>query len=347
MINVQHILFDNSPGFFNIQQEGIIKKETEKLYIYFRDNCNSNSLSLIGDRLEWKPEIWFEFEKENFERVKEINIICLRGDLSGFTKHLQSLFPYIEFRYHPFTMHMHSFILKHTIVNKDRLLTKTFRQNSVYSSIGHMRLNRYILTKHSYNNGYGENIFHPEITQQDAVDFEYAIKQCNGKSNGIPMAIKAKRLFDKPMEQAEFNQEQVRHLSDSYAGIVAPFPNSNWVLDGHCEKYFNLIMCKTIPLMLCVKNSNNRGCKTLGFLPYVGLNFDKDSVDDYVQRWQGLLEDNYKTFSNEEKISEIYEKNYEIIEENFSRLVKTDWDKEKNNQYSKLPNLIKDFLKDK
>ena len=106
-------------------------------------------------------------------------------------------------------------------------------------------------------------------------------------------------------------------------------------------------MCKTIPLMLCVKNSNNRGCKTLGFLPYVGLNFDKDSVDDYVQRWQGLLEDNYKTFSNEEKISEIYEKNYEIIEENFSRLVKTDWDKEKNNQYSKLPNLIKDFLKDK
>ena len=56
MIKQQTIFFDNQLDF-NVTSGGIIEHDTEILNLFFGDICNSNSLCLIGNRLEWKPGI--------------------------------------------------------------------------------------------------------------------------------------------------------------------------------------------------------------------------------------------------------------------------------------------------
>ena len=76
MIKHQNIFFDNSLSF-DINNGGIIKDDTEIINLFFHDNTNSNSMCLIGNKLEWKPKIWTDFEREKIMKVKEINIVCL------------------------------------------------------------------------------------------------------------------------------------------------------------------------------------------------------------------------------------------------------------------------------
>ena len=69
MIKHQNIFFDNSLSF-DINNGGIIKDDTEILNLFFHDNTNSNSMCLIGNKLEWKPKIWTDFEREKIIKVK-------------------------------------------------------------------------------------------------------------------------------------------------------------------------------------------------------------------------------------------------------------------------------------
>ncbi len=143
MIKHQNIFFDNSLSF-DINNGGIIKDDTEILNLFFHDNTNSNSMCLIGNKLEWKPKIWTDFEREKIIKVKEINIVCLLGDLTDFFNYCQKQFDNIKVNYYSFPLYLQGSDINDTLRRK-KFRFKQIRTQGIYASIGTMRLNRYIL----------------------------------------------------------------------------------------------------------------------------------------------------------------------------------------------------------
>ena len=174
MIKHQNIFFDNSLSF-DINRGGIIKDDTEILNLFFHDNTNSNSMCLIGNKLEWKPKIWTEFEREKIIKVKEINIVCLLGDLTGFFHWCQKQFNNIKVNYYSFPLYLQASDINDTLSRK-KFRFKQIRTQGIFASIGTMRLNRYILTKEGLEKGY--DFYFPKITHDNSKDFEYQISQC-------------------------------------------------------------------------------------------------------------------------------------------------------------------------
>ena len=340
MIKQQTIIFDNRLDF-NVSGGGIIEKDTETLTLIFEDNYNSHSLCLIGNRLEWKPWIWMEFEQEKLKKLNEINIVCLGGDLTEFFHHCQTKFINVKIHYYRYNLYSLK-IINESLSNKSSLSAQHERKNNIYSSTGTVRLNRYILIKEGQDKGY--NFYYPAISHHISKDYEYQISQCLGTAMQQPVALKQKRIFDEELTQFEFNKKQISILTDSYINFVATFPNTDWLKGAVDEKYFDTILCKTIPFMLCEKNSNSTGAELLGFLPYVGFDLKSDSIDNPVLRWKSLLEDNEHIFKDKQRLKELYDKNQQVIKHNFDRLVNTDWEAEKLAQYNRLPVFIKDRI---
>lgn len=343
MIKHQNIFFDNSLSF-DINRGGIIKDDTEILNLFFHDNTNSNSMCLIGNKLEWKPKIWTEFEREKIIKVKEINIVCLLGDLTGFFHWCQKQFNNIKVNYYSFPLYLQASDINDTLSRK-KFRFKQIRTQGIFASIGTMRLNRYILTKEGLEKGY--DFYFPKITHDNSKDFEYQISQCLNIPKEEAIEINERRLFEKEMQQNEHNEKQIEMLCKSYINFVATFPNTDWLTDKEDEKYFDTVLSKTIPFMLCEKDSNKSGLELLGFLPYEGFELKNDSNDNPILRWKLLLSNNSNIFKSLEKIKELYEQNQRIIDHNFQRLVSTDWAAEKLAQYNRLPTFIKDNLLEK
>lgn len=345
MIKQQNIFFH--PWLdFNINGGGIIENDTETLNLFFRDNNNNNSLCLIGDSLEWKPNIWIQFEQEKIEKLKEINIVCLLGDLTEFFHYCQKKFINVKINYHQYNLYDQISSIKQTfdsLDNKIFLPAQGERTANIYCSTGTMRLNRYILIKEGQDKGY--DFYHPSISYNLSKDFEYQLSRCLSTAMQQPTALKQKTLFTEELTPFEFDKKQIPILSDSYINFIATFPNTDWLKDKEDEKYFNAILCKTVPFMLCEKHSNTTGVDLLGFLPYVGFDFKADCIDNPVLRWKSLLQDNEHIFKDKQRAKELYEKNQRVIDHNYNRLVNTDWEAERLAQFDKLPTFIKEGLK--
>ena len=341
MTKHQNIVFDNNLDF-HIDQGGIIEKDTEILNLFFHDNCNSNSLCLIGDSLEWKPSIWMEFEQEKLKKLKEINIVCLMGNLTEFFHYCQKKFINVKINYYQCNLHLQICWIKKSLINKTLLPTHGEKNNNIYSSTGTMRLNRYILIKEGQDKGY--DFYYPAISYDLSKDYEYQLSRCLSTAMQLPNEFKERRIFKNHMTQPEFNKKQIQLLSDSYINFVTTFPNTDWLKDKDDEKYLDTILCKTVPFMLCEKHSNSTGVELLGFLPYVGFDLKSDGIDNPVLRWKSLLEDNEHIFKDRERVKELYDKNQRVIEHNYNRLVNTDWDAERLEQFDRLPNFIKECL---
>lgn len=341
MIKRQYIFFNNSLDF-NVRGGGMIEHDTKIITLFFEDNCNSNSLCLIGNLLEWKPWIWMEFEKEKLEKLNEINIVCLMGDLTDFFRHCQKKFINTKINYYQCNLHLQTKFIKYSLINKTSLPAQFERKKNIYSSTGTMRLNRYILIKESQNKGY--DFYYPAISYNLSKDYEYQISQCLGTTMQSPNRFEGRRIFKNSMLQPEFNKKQIQFLSDSYINVVTTFPNTDWLKDKDDEKYFDTILCKTVPFMLCEKNSNSTGLELLGFLPYVGFDLKSDGINNPVLRWKSLLEDNEHIFKDKERVKELYDKNQHIIDHNYNRLVNTDWAAERLAQFDRLPTFIKEYL---
>ena len=342
MIKQQNIFFDNQLDF-NVTSGGIIEHDTEILNLFFEDICNSNSLCLIGNRLEWKPRIWIEFEQEKLKKLKEINIVCLLGDLTEFFYYCQKKFINIKINYYLYNLFFQTSLINESLINKKYILPAQYeRRNNIYSSTGTMRLNRYILIKEGLDKGY--DFYYPAISYNLSKDYEYQISQCLNTTMQLPNEYKERRIFKNSMQMSEFNKKQIQILSESYINVVTTLPNTNWLKDKDDEKYFDTILCKTVPFMLCEKDSNSTGVELLGFLPYVGFNLKSDSNDNHVLRWKSLLEDNEHIFKDKERVKELYDKNQRVIEHNYNRLVNTDWEAERLVQFNRLPTFIKEYL---
>ena len=341
MIKQQNIIFDNDLSF-NTEQGGIVENDIERLNLFFHETCDTNSICLIGNKLEWKPKIWTQFEQEKIRKLKEVNIICLLGDLTDFFVYFQKQFSSVKVSYYSFHLGFQINFIKDTLTRKKITYNQYTRKQGVYTSTGTMRLNRYILIKEGIDKGY--NFYYPKILYNVSKDFEYQISQCLGLSTEKPKEINERRLFRNDLTQNEHNAKQIEMLSSSYINVVATIPNTDWLIDKDDEKYFDTVLSKTIPFMLCEKDSNKSGLELLGFLPYEGFELQNDSNDNPVLRWKLLLSDNEYIFKDLEKIKELYDKNQRVIEHNFDRLVNTDWEAEKLSQYNKLPTLIKEQI---
>jgi hypothetical protein len=343
MIKKQNIFFDNLLDF-NVTAGGIIENDTEILNLFFYDHCESNSLCLIGDCLEWKPKIWIEFEQEKIEKLKEINIVSLLGDLTALQSYCINLFPDIKINYYAYNLGLQITPIRDTLSRRTVLpIHKNRRDRVLHTSIGTIRLNRYILLKFLLK--YNFDVFHPSIPYNISKDFEYQISQCLVTSRDVPTEIKERRVFENNVTANEFNIKQIEILSESYINVVTTFPNTDMLKYCHDEKYFDTILTKTVPIMLCEKNSNtNMSESLLGFLPYAGFNLKSDSDDNPVLRWTSLLEDNKHIFQDKERVKELYDTNQRVIEHNYNRLVYTDWESERLVQFNRLPIFIKEHL---
>jgi hypothetical protein len=341
MIKQQNVFFDNSLDF-NATGGGIIENDTEILNLYFEDNCDSNSLCLIGNLLEWKPSIWMQCEQEKLEKLKEINIVCLMGDLLDCFYYCQKKFINTKINYYLYNLHLQTKFIQNSLINKKLLPSQGQRKKNIYSSTGTMRLNRYILIKEGLDKGY--DFYHPGISYNVSKDYEYQIGQCLNSPIQLPNEFEERRIFKNYLTQPEFNEKQIQLLSDSYINFITTFPNTDWLKDKDDEKYFDTILCKTVPFMLCEKNSNNTGLELLGFLPYMGLDLKNDGNDNPVLRWKSLLVDNEHIFKDKERAKELYYQNQQVIEHNYKRLVNTDWESESRAQFNRLPTFIKDYL---
>ena len=342
MSKQQNILFNNSLDF-KAAGGGIIEHDTKILTLYFHDICKSNSIQLIGEHMEWIPWIWMQLEQEKLKKLNQINIVCLRGDLTQFFHCCQQKFINVEINYYQCNLHLQIEFIQESLIHKKLLLpAQGERKNNIYSSTGSMRLNRYILIKEGRNKGY--DFYYPAVSFNLSKSFEHQISRCIGTTIQPPIEFEEHRIFKNTMTQSEFNRKQVQILSDSYINFVTTMPSTDWLKDSEDEKYFDTILCKTVPFMLCEKNSNSTGLELLGFLPYVGFNLESDSIDNPVLRWKSLLEDNEHIFKDEERVKELYDKNQHVIDHNYNRLVNTDWEAEKAAQLDRLPMFIKEYL---
>lgn len=341
MIKHQNIKFDNRLKF-NLQNGGIVDKDTDILNLFFLDHGNSNSLSLIGNNLEWKPAVWFNFEKENLIKMKEINIVSLLGDLNDFSLYCKKILPYTKINYFRHNLYGQVMPLKITLSNKSQVSNTNTKKHIFHTSIGTARLNRYILIKFAYKNNL--ILYHPSISLNQSKDFENQISASTGQELQQPVNLEAKRIYDEVLTMTEFHPLHFQQIQDSFLNFVATFPNTDFLKYSVDEKYFDTILAKAVPFFLSHKDSNRDEIETLGFLPYEGFNLAYDNHDNAVIRWQGLLEDNLSFFKSKEKIEELYFKNKKIIDYNFDKLVNTDWMQERKIQYNLLPKVIQEQL---
>lgn len=341
MIKVQNIFFNNQLDF-RIRSNGIILKDTEVLNLYFSDHCNKNCLRVIGNNLEWVPIIWMDYEKERLEKIKEINIISLLGDLTEFSLYCKIKFSTVKINYYQYNLFDQIKWIRGSLQKSD-LVNVTHKQKKyiTQTSVGQMRLNRYILLKFFLTRDI--NLYYPAVSKAQSQNFEYQISATTGqKSNGY-IDIPSRRLSvstNNSVSAIYFNREHFKFIQESFLNFVITFPNTNLLKFAHDEKYFDTILAKSVPFLLCEKNSNYNETKALGFLPYIGFNLTSDCNDNPVLRWQKLLEDNVELFLNKDKVEELYIKNKKIIEFNFNRLTQTDWVKEMQIQYNSLPTEI-------
>lgn len=340
MVKQQNIIFENNLQF-NVQNGGILKKDTEIVNLFFYDHGLSNSLKQVGNNFEWAPIIWLNFEKESLKKIKEINIISLLGDLSNFQPYCQQLFPEVKVNYFQHNLYLQIKPLEETLSNKEQTLNKHIvKKHMFYTSIGTMRLNRYILLKFGLQNNL--NFYYPRVQIEESRDFEFQISRGTRKPLQQTLNLEANRMYNNDLDGYNFNKQHFKFIQESLLNFVVTFPNTDFLKYAHDEKYFDTILAKAIPFVLSHKNSNIDGIKTLGFLPYEGFNLAYDNHDNPVIRWQKLLEDNLSFFQNKEKAKELYYKNKKIIEYNFDRLINTDWRQERKIQYESLPKVIQE-----
>lgn len=342
MTKQQNIFFHRTLDF-NSTGGGILNDDIEILNLYFHDHGNSNSIWLIGNRLEWKPGIWMKFEQQKLEKLKEINIVSLLGDLTALQSYCKKIFPNVKINYHHHNLSLQIEPLRNTLARRPALpVNKKMRERVCHTSIGTMRLNRYILLKFLLKHNL--DVFHPAITHNQSKDFENQISRCLSTNMQQPITLEQKRMFTEELMIQDFNKKQISVLSESYLNFVTTYPNTDMLRHAHDEKYFDTVLCKTVPFMLCEKNSNSTGMKSLGFLPYVGFNLKSDTKDSPVLRWTSLLQDNEHIFKDKQQAENLYDRNRYVIEHNYNRLINTDWEAERLAQFKTLPTFIKEYL---
>jgi hypothetical protein len=340
MTKSQHVYFDGKIDY-KIRSGGLLQSKVEILNLHF---CDSHDLHLVGNQLEWPPLIWLKHEQHKIGKMKQINIICYKGNLVMLKNICEKLFNGVEINYYNYNLGRTHWYLGDSL-SRLNILSKNVTKNLSHKiSIGTMRLNRYFLYKFFLKNNIGE-LYYPSLTDTSLKTFENQIIKTTRLRESHCKLFHAKRLFQdsKSLSQKTFNESYVKILQSCYINVVSTimYPNI-WTQCGD-EKLFDTILCKTIPLIIgSSAKANLEMMESLGFRPYKGLILENDNKLNHLERYSSLLYDNLHFLSNMENLKELYESNIDVIEHNFKVLVDTDWEKQHEKQFNMLPNCIKE-----
>lgn len=339
MVKEQTIFLDCTP--YNIQKESLIHKNTEILNLLIDDGTPQTECHLIGNRFEYKPAIWLEFQKERVVKLKKVNIIFLQSEFTDLLKSsIRNIFTSldnIEFFNIYRTGNYKFFELAQRLAP---IFLAENRENNCYFSIATMRLPRFFLTHWCQKNNV-INFGYPKLSQDRLSRFTYELNTYQPVDTTDYQNVG--RKFFGYIPQAEFEKKQIGLICNSRIAIVSHFFFHDYLTSFYDEKISLPIACKALPFFID-NISSNKNISKIGFKPYIGFDYSSDNVINVVSRWQTLLDSNKKFFINDRDSKHIYELNRNIIDHNYNVLMKTNWKAEAKKELLSLPEKIRNII---
>jgi hypothetical protein len=339
MIRTQTIFLDQTP--YDIQSGSLILPGTEILNIIIEDGTQQTDCQFIGDRFEYKPLVWLEHERQTISKLKELNFTFLSSKASDNLKNIiAEKFPHVLINFY------HSLLFgKFYYYEQSKKYVTNFetpRQENFYLSIGTMRLQRFYLTWYLQRVGI-DNFGRPGTAPNILQDFKYQIEKMSRSELDLSKYDSSERRFFGEVHQLEFESKQMAVLTSSRINIISHYPFYDYITHFYDEKLTLPVRAKTLPFFFDNKGANEN-IKDLGFEPYVGFDYSAERIGNLVERWETLLGNNKKFFLNEKESKMIYDANRDIIENNYTVFMQTDWRKRALAELSKLPDHIKDLV---
>ena len=157
---------------------------------------------------------------------------------------------------------------------------------------------------------------------------------------------KAKELYllGNTISATAFAKKLPDLLQQAYFYFAPTMPSDDMWTHRHDTKFFDAVRCSSIPFFICEKDANKNGMEHLGFKTYSGFNLSNESLDNPVERWVKLLEDNKELFTDLKMSKEMYHQNKDVIKFNLNRLMNTDWFDFFQQQFDILPDSIQNVL---
>ena len=329
MINEQSIAFNN----FITEKDYSIKEDTEILYLYFYDTTSATEYQLVGNKLEWRPIIWIEYEKERLSTLKKLILVSGNGKLDNFKVYLQRKFPAVVVESYVFDQSR----LMNIILSKQTINKNVIRNKSVFCSLGNMRLNRYILVRWCQDNNI--EIAYDEISNDDKTYYDYQMSKVWREPFITEFKNKSFKYFG-TIPSSMFAKKLPDLLQQAFFYFAPTMPSDDMWTHRHDTKFFDAVRCSSIPFFICEKDANKNGMEHLGFKPYSGFNLSNESLVNPVERWVKILEDNKEIFTDLKISEEVYNQNKDVIKFNLDLLMNTNWPNFFQQQFDALPNSV-------
>lgn len=340
MIKSQTIYLDKTP--YNTQSGSLLNSGIEILNLIVNDGTPQTDCQFVGDKFEYKPLVWLEYERETISRLKELNFILLKGSEKIQTS-LKKMFPFltINFYQNPL-LSMFQFFED---AKKNMIDLHETRNKNCYFSIGTMKLQRFYLAWYCQRAGI-DNFGCPEVESAMLDNFVYQIERMLGTKFDLSKFNNSSRRLFGNVSESEFSAKQMSRLADSRINIVSQMDYCDYVTHHYDEKTSLPIVTKTLPFFFDAKGAN-ANIKYMGFTPYVGFDYSAEQIDNFVERWETLLNANKKFFLDDTLSKDIYDMNKNIIDNNYRVLMETNWKEKALEEFSKLPENIRSVIKEK
>jgi len=343
-MNKEQIIFLDEIDSSNLSplRKSLIHEDTAKLNIIIGDGRSATDCALIGNRFEWKPLIWMMYQQDRIKKLDTLKIILIESIMPEHVKNeIRNMFKNVNVKF--FDLLLPGY---HHILLESQSMARQYqdhkRDNVLYFSAGIMRLPRFVLV-HWLQKKQAQNFGHPLLSDTDIQTFTHQLSRLCKKDFSDYENVE--RRFFGNCDIFTYWQKHRDILLKTKISVVSAQPFFDYLESFYCEKFLHSVACKTLPFFIGNKN-DNENVKDLGFKPYVGFDYSSESIDNFVERWQKLLDDNSHFLLQQEHASEIMEKNREIIQYNFDVLVSTDWKKKAYEKISMVSGPTREFLKE-
>ena len=339
MINEQVIFLDEID--LNPLNGSLIDPGITVLNLIIRDGTPSTDCCIIGKKFEWKPLIWMLYEMEKINRLDKLRIIVCEGLLGDDTKkNIQSNFGVAVEFFDLLIAGSYQFFLEAQGIAKS--YQPRIKDSNVYYSAGTMRLTRYFLAhwlqEHDIDFG------RPQLTKRDMESLSHQLHRISEKD--LSNYKNVERRFFGDCDYETYKKKHVEILQRSKICMVAEYPFFDWREAFYDEKFTRVLAAKSIPFFFGNKN-DNANITLLGFRSYSGIDYSSDNIQDFVKRWQMLLDSNKNYLLDVAHNDTLHEQNKAVIDYNFDVLIRTDWKDKALQKVNELPSVPMDFIKDK
>lgn len=319
----------------------LIHDDTEILDIIIVDARPTTACTLIGNRFEWIPLIWITHEQDRIKKLDTLRIILSGAKMAEHVKHeIKILCKDINVEFHDLLLpgFGYTFFLEAQDVARRYINLK--RDNILYYSAGTVRLPRFVLI-YWLQQRQAHNFAHPKLSEDEMRTLQHQLYRLSKKE--FHDYENVERRFFGNCDWHTYQKKHVDLLLRSNISLVSTQPFFDYLESFYCEKFLHPVACKSLPFFINNKN-DNENIRDLGFMPYVGFDYSANSIDNFVERWQKLLDDNSHFLLDNDNAFMIMEKNKEIIEHNYQVLLTTNWEQKAFDKISTLSGPVRDFM---